>query len=123
MEARMILDTLSIQNPHGVEARKIYQNEYLLMVHLSLKPGDIVTRHAAPIDVCFLVLEGKGIVEIGEESKEVEANTLIESPANVDHGWRNESDDVLRILVLKTPNPTLAQNKKAIADILKNKEV
>lgn len=53
MEARMILDTLSIQNPHGVEARKIYQNEYLLMVHLSLKPGDIVTRHAALLMFAF----------------------------------------------------------------------
>jgi len=108
MEIKKIFETESFVNHHGVEARKIHQNDHLFMVHLNLKPGDTIAKHAAPVDVCFLVLEGKGIVEIGDESQEVEANTLIESPANLGHGWRNESEEVLRILVMKTPNP----NKK-----------
>ena len=83
------------------EARKFYQDEYMKMVHLNLKPVDIIAKHAAALDGRFLVLEGKEIVEIGDESKEVEANTLIESPADCGHGWRNESDSVLRILVIK----------------------
>ncbi len=72
-----------------------------MMVHLSLQPGDTIAKHAAPLDVCFLVLEGKGIVEIGEECKEVEANTLIERPANCGHGWKNESEAILRVVVIK----------------------
>jgi quercetin dioxygenase-like cupin family protein len=101
MEIRKIFETEAFVNGHGVEARKFYQNEQLMMVHLSLKPGDVIAKHAAPLDVKFLVLEGKGIVEIGNESQEVEANTLIESPANCGHGWRNESDELLRIVVIK----------------------
>ncbi|PKQ62773.1 hypothetical protein BZG02_11265 [Labilibaculum filiforme] len=101
MEVRRIFETEAFVNGHGVEARKFYQSEHMMMVHLSLKPGDIITKHAAPLDVCFFVLEGKGIVEIGEESRDVEADTLIESPANCGHGWRNESDELLRILVIK----------------------
>ena len=101
METRKIFETESFVNGHGVEARKFYQNEHLMMVHLNLKPGDVIAKHAAPLDVCFLVLEGKGIVEIGDESKEVEENTLIESPANCGHGWKNESDAILRVVVIK----------------------
>ncbi|MBI9057767.1 MAG: cupin domain-containing protein [Labilibaculum sp.] len=101
MEIRKIFETEAFINNHGVEARKFYQNEHMMMVHLNLKPGDTIAKHGAPLNVCFLVLEGKGIVEIGDESKEVDANTLIESPANCGHGWRNESDEVLRILVMK----------------------
>lgn len=101
METRKIFETEAFINGHGVEARKFYDNERMMMVHLNLKPGDVIAKHAAPLDVCFLVLEGKGIVEIGEESNEVEANTLIESPANCGHGWKNESEAVLRIVVIK----------------------
>ena len=105
MEIKKIFETEAFVNGHGVEARKFHQDEYMMMVHLTLKPGDTIAKHAAPLDVRFLVLEGKGIVEIGDESKEVEANTLIESPANCGHGWRNESDSVLRILVIKMMKP------------------
>ena len=102
MEIKKIFETESFVNGHGVEARKFHQDKNMMMIHLNLNPGDSIAKHPAPNDVCFLVLEGKGIVEIGDESKEVEVNTLIESPANCGHGWRNESDEVLRILVIKS---------------------
>lgn len=111
MEIKKIFETEAFINNHGVEARKFYQNEHMMMIHLNLKPGDVITKHAAPLDICFFVLEGEGVVVIGDESKEVEANTLIESPANAGHGWRNESDAALRILVIKTPNPAWVKNK------------
>lgn len=111
MEIKKIFETEVFINNHGVEARKFYQNEHMMMIHLNLKSGDTIAKHVASLDICFFVLEGKGIVEIGDESKEVEANTLIESPANTGHGWRNGSDAILRILVIKTPNPAWVQNK------------
>jgi mannose-6-phosphate isomerase-like protein (cupin superfamily) len=51
------------------------------------------------------VLEGKGIVEIGDEKKEVTKDTYIDSPAKIPHCWYNESTEILRVLVVKTPNP------------------
>jgi len=49
---------------------------------------------------------GKGVVEIGEEEKEVGPDTLIDSPARIPHCWYNRSDDVFRVLVVKIPRPT-----------------
>ena len=40
---------------------------------------------------------------MGDERKEVEADTLIESPAKIPHRWLNDSKEPVRILVVKTP--------------------
>jgi mannose-6-phosphate isomerase-like protein (cupin superfamily) len=74
-------------------------------VHITLQPGESLKKHITPVDVVFYLLEGRGIVEIGEERKEVGADTLIESPARIPHRWINESKGPVRILVIKTPRP------------------
>lgn len=93
-------------NPHKVEAKKLYDYPSAIIIHLTLKPGESLIKHLTPTDVAFFVLEGKGIVQIGEEKKEVGPNTLIESPANILHCWYNESKENLRVLVIKAPKPT-----------------
>jgi quercetin dioxygenase-like cupin family protein len=71
-----------------------------------LKPGERLRRHVTPVDVMFYVLEGKGVVEIGDEKMAVGKDTVIHSPAKIVHCWYNESDSDLRVLVVKTPRPT-----------------
>jgi mannose-6-phosphate isomerase-like protein (cupin superfamily) len=94
------------KNPHNVDSRIVYSTEKAMIVHIELKPGESLKRHITPVDVAFYVLEGKGIIEIGDERKEVGANTMVESPAKVPHRWLNESGSVLRVLVIKLPRPT-----------------
>ncbi|NPA15279.1 MAG: cupin domain-containing protein [Deferribacteres bacterium] len=93
------------QNPHGIDARMLYDSEHAQIVHITLKPGERLKRHITPVDVVFYVLEGKGIVEIGDEREEVEKDTLIESPAKIPHCWYNEGNETLRVLVIKMPRP------------------
>ena len=93
-------------NPHGVDARKIYDTENAQVVHITLKPGESLKRHVTPVDVVFYVLEGSGTVEIGEEQKEVGPDTLIDSPARIPHCWYNRGQETLRFLVIKVPRPT-----------------
>jgi mannose-6-phosphate isomerase-like protein (cupin superfamily) len=92
-------------NPHGVEIRKFHENDQVQAVHITLNPGDKLKKHITAVDVFFYVLEGRGIVEIGEEKKEVIKDTYIDSPAKIPHCWYNESNEILRVLVVKTPNP------------------
>ena len=94
------------KNPHGVDARQLYDAENALVVHLTLAPGDALRRHITPTDVFFYVLAGKGVVEVGEERREVGPDTLIESPSGIPHCWYNEGDEELRVLVVKAPRPT-----------------
>ncbi len=92
-------------NPHGVDAREIYNTPNALTVHIILKPGEALKRYITPVNVFFYVLESRGTVEIGDEKREVGPGTLIESPAKIVHCWYNTGDTNLRILVVKVPRP------------------
>lgn len=100
-----------LSNVHEVDARKLYDTEKAQIIHITLKSGEKLKKHVTPVDVVFYVLKGKGIVEIGDEKQEVEQDTLIESPANVPHCWYNESESVLRFLVIKLPRPKESTEK------------
>jgi mannose-6-phosphate isomerase-like protein (cupin superfamily) len=95
-------------NPHGVSAKPIYDSPHALAVHIILQPGQSLKKHATPVDVFFYILEGNGIVEIGEEQEQVRRDMIIESPARVPHRLANDGDQVFRVLVVKVPKPTEA---------------
>ncbi len=96
------VDSVSVfQNPHEVEAKKIFENEKATVIHMDLKPGQSLKKHTTPVDVFFYILEGKGIAEIGDEKQEVEKDTLIESPKGIPHLLRNTSEHVFKFLVVK----------------------
>ncbi|MCC7572567.1 MAG: cupin domain-containing protein [Candidatus Methanofastidiosum sp.] len=95
-----------VETPHKVDVRKLYDSEKAQTMHITLKPGEALLKHITPVDVFFYVLEGKGIVEIGDEKEEVSPDSLIESPAKIPHRLMNQSDKVFRFLVVKIPRPT-----------------
>lgn len=94
-----------IPTPHGVKVQKLYDTEHAQTMHITLKPGEALKRHITPVDVFFYVLEGEGMVEIGDEKETVRRDALIDSPAGIPHCWYNESDSDVRILVVKVPRP------------------
>lgn len=106
MEITKVSEVSSSKNPHGVDARPIYSHENAQVVVLTLKAGEALKRHITPVDVFFYVLEGTGVIEIGEEKQEVTKDTIIHSPAKIVHCWYNKSTEPLKILVAKTPKPT-----------------
>jgi mannose-6-phosphate isomerase-like protein (cupin superfamily) len=93
------------QNPHGIDARNLYDGEHAIVTHILLHPGEQLKKHITPVDAIFYVLEGTGIVEIGDEKLKVTQDTLIDSPAKIPHCWYNKSNKVLRVLVTKVPKP------------------
>ena len=95
-----------LKNPHGVKVSKLYDTEHAQAIHITLEPGESLKKHITPVDVFFYVLEGTGVIEIGEEKKEVGHDALIDSPAKIPHCRYNDGDKVLRILVVKVPRPT-----------------
>jgi len=102
------------QNPHGVEAKRIHENENVQVVHMLLKPGESLKRHTTPVDVFFYVLEGEGIVEIGDEKQKVTKDMLIDSPKEIPHCLYNEGISNFRVLVVKTPKPSGIQSKQTL---------
>ncbi len=92
--------------PHKVDVRKLITYEHATIVRIELKSGEALKTHATPVDVCFYVLDGEGIVQIGKEKEVVTKDQLIFSPAKIPHTLMNESDSNFSFLVIKTPTPT-----------------
>ena len=105
----MIIKKLSeveiMKNAHDVDARNLYTTNNAMITVITLEPGQSLKRHITPVDVVFYVLQGTGIVEIGDEKLEVTIDTLVESPKDIVHCWYNESSSPLRFMVVKAPKP------------------
>jgi mannose-6-phosphate isomerase-like protein (cupin superfamily) len=101
MKVVRVTNIEAFQNPHAVEAKKIYDRDNTEVIHMTLKPGQSLKKHVTPVDVFFYILEGKGIVEIGNEKQEVEKDTLVESPKNIPHLLSNTGEGIFRFLVVK----------------------
>ena len=106
MKITEVAKVVSGPNPHHVDARKIYDSPHAIAVVITLQPGEALKKHVTPVDVFFYVLEGTGIVEIGDERKVVGKDMLVESPARIPHRWINENPAVFRVLVVKVPKPS-----------------
>jgi mannose-6-phosphate isomerase-like protein (cupin superfamily) len=91
------------KNPHGVDVRLLHDKPDAQALHIFLDAGEKLKPHITPVDVFFYVLEGKPTIMVGEESKDVVANDLVESPKNIPHCIYNETDQIARVLVVKTP--------------------
>jgi quercetin dioxygenase-like cupin family protein len=90
---------------HNLDARNLHDCPEAVITVITLQPGQALKRHITPVDVVFYVLEGTGVVEIGEEKQTIGRDTLVESPKDILHCWYNQSDAPLRVMVIKTPRP------------------
>jgi mannose-6-phosphate isomerase-like protein (cupin superfamily) len=108
----IILKIIDVKNveiaktPHNVDVRKIFSFEHATIVRITLKAGEALKLHKTPVDVCFYILEGEGVVEIGNEEETVKKDQLIFSPAKIPHRLKNQANRDFQFLVIKTPTPT-----------------
>ncbi len=106
MEIKNYKKLETADNPHGIQAFKLYDKDHAIIMHLLLKAGESLKPHITPVDVAFYVLEGKPTIMVGDEQKQVTKDDIIESPKNIVHCIYNETDADSRVLVLKMPKPT-----------------
>lgn len=91
--------------PHRIDVREMYNKESAQAMLMALKPGESLKPHKTPVDVFFFIVEGTPTIHIGDESEICEADSLIESSAEIVHYISNESDNLARILIVKAPRP------------------
>ncbi len=106
MEIRNYTKLGIANNPHGVQATKMYDTDDAQIMHLLLKAGESLKEHITPVDVAFYVLEGRPTILVGEEKIQVKKDDIVESPKDIPHCIYNETDEIIRVLVMKLPRPT-----------------
>jgi quercetin dioxygenase-like cupin family protein len=85
----------------SIEARKLLSRKDCELIHLTLRPTEILEKHSNPFDVAFYVLSGSGELEVGDETATISADSVIEVAAGEQRGWKNNSTEDLKVLVVK----------------------
>ncbi len=84
-----------------IEARRRYESENTTAIEIRIQPGGEIPEHSTPESVFFYVLQGEGLVGIAGEEKNVIPGIVAECDANVKKYIRNNSKDILSVLVVK----------------------
>jgi quercetin dioxygenase-like cupin family protein len=71
------------------------------LVELEIMKDGLVPAHALPIDVTFFVISGKGELQIEDQKYNGSKGDVLVVKKNLDREWRNTSDEVLKLLVIK----------------------
>ena len=70
-------------------------------VELHIQKSGFVPPHALPIDVSFYIVEGSGEISIEDKSIQAQQGDMVHVDKNLQRSWRNTSDALLRLLVIK----------------------
>jgi quercetin dioxygenase-like cupin family protein len=87
--------------PFDLEGYILHSEQQLEIVHVLLKAGEKLAEHKNPFDVIFFVAEGSGILTIEGEVFELKMNDVTKVTSDKNRGWKNNSNQDLRLLVIK----------------------
>ena len=68
------------------------------VVYLEVDPGKHIPLHTHTADEIFTVLQGTGIVTVGEEQWEASQGAFAVAPAYALHGWQNTGSETLKLV-------------------------
>ncbi|HQC39923.1 MAG TPA: cupin domain-containing protein [Petrotogaceae bacterium] len=84
-----------------IKARKFFEYEGSEFIVIKLNGFSELKKHKTPVDALFFVIQGKGEFFVGEENLTASQGTVIFSPKNIEHGFKNSSEKELQVLVMK----------------------
>lgn len=82
---------------HGVMGKLVLDGK-LKVVHTLVEPGGGFSPHRDDYAHVFIILSGTGIVGIGEERFDVQAETVVQVSAGEEHFYQNTGDEDLVLL-------------------------
>jgi mannose-6-phosphate isomerase-like protein (cupin superfamily) len=93
--------------PNKMGKSTLAEGAFLFAGLNSFEPGQEHAAHAhAGQDKLYVVLEGSGVVRIGEREKPMTAGDAAFAPAGVIHSIRNPGAERLVVLAVLSPSPS-----------------
>lgn len=84
---------------HGVEGQPIHSDSRGSIAELAFRPHAAIAPHTNPNLTYFVVVEGGGFVQVGDETARVAAGEAVVWPPNVTHAAWTESTPMRAIVV------------------------
>ncbi|HEY1169712.1 MAG TPA: cupin domain-containing protein [Candidatus Limnocylindrales bacterium] len=90
---------------HGVDGQSIHNDERGVIAELAFRPGAAMAPHSNPNLSYFVVIEGGGFAQVGDERTRVAAGEAVVWPPNVVHAAWTELTPMRAIVVEFAPEP------------------
>lgn len=87
--------------PFNLDGRKMFVDPRAEIIHLTLKPGEVLEKHTNPFDVVIYIVDGEGVIETSGEKLSVKASHCIPINAGAQRGLKNVGFGSLKALVFK----------------------
>jgi quercetin dioxygenase-like cupin family protein len=85
--------------------RRVLQG-ILFFAHAVLKPGKEIESHIDPYEEVYYLLQGQGVMTVGDERQKVAAGDAIWLPHGIPHSLENGGDeDCIILVVAGMPQP------------------
>lgn len=78
-----------------------FKNEEIELVELCFEENEEIPMHKNPLKVVFYVIEGEGVLKIGDSINNLSAGDIIEIHPDEDRSWKNPHKENLKVLVTK----------------------
>jgi len=82
--------------------KDVCKTKWFNIVLVCLETGQEIPSRLEPYDVCFYVIDGNGIITVGNEKVDVVRGNMVLAPANVARGIK--SKERLTILGIQEPH-------------------
>ena len=99
IKVKNIKDLTSMKK--GLNALKLFSDESLEVIHITLSEGEIIKEHKNSVDVVFYVLEGKGELIVEGEKYHIEKGSCLEVKRDLIRSWENVSVLPLCLMAIK----------------------
>ena len=101
MKTKTFRDGISVIENDKIEARRIFTSNSTAAIEIHMQPGAEVEKHTTDEDAFFYILKGTPTISIDDEVQKVETGTLIECPGGTPKAINNNSDSLVKVLVIK----------------------
>lgn len=96
-----VKDAESAVKGSGIDAKKFYDTDNVIMAHITLEKGAKLSKHSSKEFALLYVISGKVFVEIEDETYELEEESLIEFLPGKLHSVENMHDGISKVIVIK----------------------
>mgnify|MGYP001120885316 CR=1 FL=1 len=87
--------------PDSIISRTLVKNDAGTITLFAFSKGQGLSKHSAPFDAFVHILDGQGIITIGEHDHKVKAGEVILMPANVPHAVQAPQNFKMLLVMLK----------------------
>ncbi len=87
--------------PFELDGRRLFKDNRTEIIHITLKPEEILKMHTKPFDMVFFVQEGKGLLITEEVTNTHERNSCVFVEKDIMRTWVNTTSVNLKLIAIK----------------------